>query len=135
MPSPAEIQAIYDKREADVAALKAKGEVTAADLKTLDKGGRFHVANDLWAICTEGAQISLLNDEHAHVKSCAVISQQLAEERNSDFGKWFLAKHEVPEGVDPFDTFDLDGEDVYCWDVTRKAHEEWLSLQATTASA
>lgn len=135
MPSPAEIQAIYDKREADVAALKAKGEVTADDLKALDRAGRCFVANDLWPICTEAAQVSLLQDEHAHVKSCAAISKEVAADPERAFCQWFLAKNDVPEGVEVFETFEADGQEMYCHSVVRDAQEQWLSLQAKPASA
>jgi hypothetical protein len=125
MPSPAEIQAKYDQRDAAIFALKNKGQVTADDLKTLDRGGRFRVADELWYFCTEGAQISLLNDEHPHVKSCAVIAQSAP-----NFANWYLAKNEVPEDVEIFETFEANGELRYVWEPVQNAYLEWLSLRA-----
>jgi hypothetical protein len=124
MPSPAEIQAKYDQRDADIFALKNKGEVTAADLKALDRLGRFRVADEMWHLCTEGAKISLLNDEHPHVKSCAVLAQSA-----KSFAQWYLENNEVPDDVEIFETFEADGEARYVWPQVQQGYVEWLSLQ------
>ncbi|MDU8351140.1 hypothetical protein RYA05_04425 [Pseudomonas syringae pv. actinidiae] len=67
MITPVEIQALRDKREADIAALEAKGEVTPADLEALDAEGRYMAAVRLWPLCSEAARAALVVDDDDEV--------------------------------------------------------------------
>lgn len=73
-PGNVELEAFYERRDAEVQALSEKGSVSAEDLLKLDRLGRFKVANELWAKCDKGAKESLLNDEHHSVRSTAVLA-------------------------------------------------------------
>lgn len=122
-------RAIHDKREAAVASLKASGVITADDLKGLDEESRGHVALSLWPLCTQLAQAALLNDEQELTRKFAVDAQASAADPKFAFAQWFWAKHDVPEGVDPLETFEIDGQQHFCFEQARNAHAQWLSLQ------
>ncbi|WP_321907942.1 hypothetical protein [Burkholderia cepacia] len=66
---------LYLLREREVARLSRSSEVVVADLQDLDRGARAVVASMLFRKCNKDARNFLLNDEHPHVRSCAVISQ------------------------------------------------------------
>lgn len=66
---------LYQLRETEVGRLSRSSEVAVADLQALDRGARAVVASMLFGKCTNDARNFLLNDEHSHVRSCAVISQ------------------------------------------------------------
>lgn len=74
MKTFADIEALYAKREADIAAMAQKGKITVDDVTSLDRLGRFSVAVDHWALCSDGAKMSLLNDQHPHVRSAARLA-------------------------------------------------------------
>lgn len=77
-PSPKEVQAIYDRRDRDLARLALRASsprgIDVGDLHALDRLGRVRVANELWGLCSEVARQALLTDEHAHVRSCAALA-------------------------------------------------------------
>ncbi|VWC80321.1 hypothetical protein BLA39750_01148 [Burkholderia lata] len=66
---------LYQLRETEVGRLSRSSEVAVADLQDLDRGARAAVASMLFGKCSNDARTFLLNDEHSHVRSCAVISQ------------------------------------------------------------
>lgn len=72
-PSPQELKIIYAKREASIRRLRKKGEVSVDDLNDLDRLGRFRVADELWAWCSQSTKTALLGDAHAHVRSAASL--------------------------------------------------------------
>jgi hypothetical protein len=72
--SPQELKTRYQKRLEQVADLSRKGSVTATELLALDRLSRLKVANELWNICDQSARDALLDDEHAHVRSCARLA-------------------------------------------------------------
>jgi hypothetical protein len=74
-PSAEQLELIYAERQTRLAELYAKGEITAADLQTVDRLGRCAIANDAWAMCSADSQRLLLLDLHPHVRSCAAVSQ------------------------------------------------------------
>lgn len=74
-PKSGEVERLYQARIRFVERLKAIGAVTLDDLGKLDRLGRFQVANECWAICSDDARKALLEDSHHQVKSTASISQ------------------------------------------------------------
>lgn len=73
--SPEELEILYAKREADVAALSKKDQIGEADLAHLDHLGKCRIANDHWRLCDASARRSLLNDAHHFVRSCAELAE------------------------------------------------------------
>ena len=65
--------AIYAIRDLAIARLTEKGAVEVADLQTLDRVGRFRVADELWAQCTPTAREALLHDESGTVSGTPVV--------------------------------------------------------------
>lgn len=125
MPSPAEIQAMYDKRDADIEALRNSGKIiTVQDLQSLDRLGRFHVASDLFTMCDQAAQVYLLKDDHAHVRSAASISHE-KEEKAKAFRVWYFNNYSVEEGVY---AFELNAEGGYLLSEVQDAYELFLKL-------
>jgi len=70
-PSPKELEVLYSERDARIDALSRCDQISTTDIQTLDRLGRFRVADELWLKCDQGAQSALLGDEHAHVRSAA----------------------------------------------------------------
>lgn len=77
---PAVVHQLYRLREAEVERLSQHDVIKEADLLDLDRGARAVVAGMLYGKCDEAARHALLHDEHAHVRSAAVISQSDLEE-------------------------------------------------------
>lgn len=73
-PNNAELESFYEQRENEVTVLSQKPVVTADDLVSLDRLGRFRVANELWTKCDQAARYALLHDEHHHVRSAAALA-------------------------------------------------------------
>lgn len=73
-PTQSEIQKIYDKREAAVALLGQQQSIEVADIKPLDRLGRFSVADQFWEKCSADTRAALLTDEHHFVRSAASIA-------------------------------------------------------------
>lgn len=74
-PGREKLEEMYQARDKAVARLGAQAVITVANLSSLDRIGRFRVADELWSKCDPSARQALLHDEHAHVRSAAVISQ------------------------------------------------------------
>ncbi|MDR8889499.1 hypothetical protein FEP63_05179 [Burkholderia multivorans] len=74
------VHRLYLLREAEVERLSQRDVIKEADLHDLDRGARAVVAGMLYGKCDEAARHALLHDEHAHVRSAAVISQSDLEE-------------------------------------------------------
>lgn len=74
------VHQLYRLREAEVERLSQRDVIKEADLHDLDRGARAVVAGMLYGKCDEAARHALLHDEHAHVRSAAVISQSDLEE-------------------------------------------------------
>ncbi|VVE35698.1 hypothetical protein [Pandoraea terrigena] len=74
MPLPV-VHQLYQLREAEFERLSQRDMIVAADLRGLDRGVRFAIADMLFAKCDAAARHALLNDEHPHVRSSAAISQ------------------------------------------------------------
>ncbi|MEL7968086.1 hypothetical protein AAG587_17085 [Vreelandella neptunia] len=72
-------EAVYAKRAAVVQAVASTGSIKVNDLPELDRLGRFTVAMEHWSICDQGARDALLNDQHPHVRSCALNRSQKAQ--------------------------------------------------------
>lgn len=75
-PNKAQLEVMYAERDAAINRLAGQSSVDVADLRSLDRLGRFKVAAELWASCTDEARSALLADEHPHVRSAAQIAQQ-----------------------------------------------------------
>ena len=72
-PSITEIEAIYAKRDKDIAALGKKETITMDDLAGLDRLGRFQVVSCLWKKCSKEVRHALANDSHHSVRSAALL--------------------------------------------------------------
>ena len=78
---PAEVvRRLYHIREMELHRLGLQDVIQPSDLTTLDRGSRIAVASLLYGKCDAAAREALLNDSHAHVRSCAVISQSEFDE-------------------------------------------------------
>lgn len=73
-PSIAEIEAMYAKRDEDIAALGKKESITMADIAGLDRLGRFQLVICLWKKCTLEVRTALANDPHHSVRSAALLA-------------------------------------------------------------
>ena len=73
-PSPAEILAKYNVRNAAVARLAELPSIAESDLDGLDHIGRCRVATELWSKCSERTRARLRTDPHHFVRSCAVLA-------------------------------------------------------------
>ncbi|ERJ38656.1 hypothetical protein L810_6873 [Burkholderia sp. AU4i] len=73
------VHQLYQLREAEIFTLSQRAVILESDLRELDRGGRAVVASMLFAKCDDVARNALLHDEHAHVRSCAVISRSELE--------------------------------------------------------
>lgn len=56
-------------------ALATKEVIEVQDLHTLDRIGRYEVAERYFAKCSPAARDALIHDEHPHVRSCAALAQ------------------------------------------------------------
>jgi hypothetical protein len=68
-------EAVYSQRHAYIAKLSRQAQISAQDVASLDRLGRFSVCDRLWSLCTLEAQRALLNDQHHHVRSAALIAE------------------------------------------------------------
>ena len=75
-PSIAEIEAMYAKRDEEIAALGKKETITMADLAGLDRLGRFQLVICLWKKCTSEVRDALANDQHHSVRSAALLAER-----------------------------------------------------------
>lgn len=73
-PSPAEIEVIYAERNRIIGILREQPVIAPADLKPLDRSGRFTVAAELWDQCNQKTRDMLLADVHHFVRSAALLS-------------------------------------------------------------
>ena len=73
-PNREQLEALYEQREADVAALALHDRITAADVRSLDRLGRCKVANEHWTLCDEDARQALRDDSHHFVRACAGLA-------------------------------------------------------------
>jgi hypothetical protein len=79
------VHQLYALREAEVESLGAQTQIAVADLHVLDRLGRAVVAGSMFEKCDAAARHALLHDEHAHVRSCALLSQaELGAQREVD---------------------------------------------------
>jgi hypothetical protein len=74
------VHQLYQMREVEVELLGQRDVIQEADLRDLDRLGRFWVAGELFEKCDAAARHALLHDEHAHVRSCAEISKRQLNE-------------------------------------------------------
>ncbi len=72
--SPRQMEALMERRDKAVEVLRTKPVVDLSDIDVLDRLGRFSVAKDLFQKCSARCRSYLLNDEHPHVRSAAIIS-------------------------------------------------------------
>ena len=72
---PGVVRVLYAMRTVELDRLAEKREITRDDLQTLDRHGRFEVANEMYVQCDGPARAALLDDTHPHVRSTAVLSQ------------------------------------------------------------
>lgn len=63
-------------REKLISKLAKSDVICLQDVNSLDRIGRFTVAQSLYNQCDDSTKQYLLHDEHAHVRSAAAISQQ-----------------------------------------------------------
>ncbi len=80
---PEVVRRLYHVREMEVHRLGLQDVIRPSDLTTLDRGSRIAVASLLYGKCDAVAREALLNDSHAQVRSCAVLSQSELDEATS----------------------------------------------------
>lgn len=71
-PAPAQAKELYRLRDLDVAEIQAKPVITLADVHTLERQGRFRIANESFDKCNVDAQDALRNDPHHGVRAAVV---------------------------------------------------------------
>ena len=74
MTSPKQILATYATRDQFIASLQNAASINPTHLTMTDRIGRFRIAGELWHKCDAAARTALLNDAHAHVRSCARLA-------------------------------------------------------------
>jgi len=71
-PKPAQAKELYRLRDLDVADLQAKPVITLTDVQTLERQGRFRIANETLDKCDAEAQDALRNDPDHGVRAAVV---------------------------------------------------------------
>lgn len=71
-PSPQEAEKLYALRDLDVLDLQRKPTITLADVQTLERQGRFRIANESFDKCDADAQDALRHDPHHGVRAAVV---------------------------------------------------------------
>jgi hypothetical protein len=74
MPSPKQDRATYATRDQFIASLQSVASIKPSHLTMTDRLGRFRIAGELWHKCDAATRNALLNDAHAHVRSCAKLA-------------------------------------------------------------
>lgn len=72
-PPPSQAKELYMLRDLDVLDLQRKPVITLADVQTLERQGRFRIANENFDKCDAEAQDALRNDPH-HSVGAAVVT-------------------------------------------------------------
>ena len=68
-PNPEEAAELYRLRALEVKGLQSQPVISLADVQTLDRLGRFHIADESFDKCDVAAQNALRNDPHHSVRS------------------------------------------------------------------
>lgn len=76
-PNPEEARKLYGLRDLDVLDLQRKPTITLADVQTLERQGRFRIANESFDKCDVEAQDALRNDPHHGVRAAVVTFRPL----------------------------------------------------------
>lgn len=71
-PAPSQAKELYMLRDLDVLELQRKPVITLADVQTLERQGRFRIANESLNKCDADAQDALRNDAHHSVRAAVV---------------------------------------------------------------
>jgi len=71
-PNPEDARKLYALRDIDVLDLQRKPTITLADLQTLERQGRFRIANESFDKCDAEAQGALRHDPHHGVRAAVV---------------------------------------------------------------
>lgn len=71
-PAPGQAKELYRLRDLDVAEVQAKPVITLTDVHTLERQGRFRIANESFDKCDAEAQDALRNDPHHGVRAAVV---------------------------------------------------------------
>jgi hypothetical protein len=71
-PAPSQAKELYMLRDLDVSDLQSKLVITLADVQTLERQGRFRIANESLNKCDAEAQDALRNDPHHSVRAAVV---------------------------------------------------------------
>jgi len=77
-PAPAEARELYRLRDLDVGDLQSKPTITAADVRTLERTGRFRVANESFDKCDAEAQQALRDDPYHGVRAAVATFRPAA---------------------------------------------------------
>lgn len=71
-PAPGQAKELYRLRDLDVAEIQKKPVITLADVQTLERQGRFRIANESFDKCDAEAQDALRYDPHHGVRAAVV---------------------------------------------------------------
>lgn len=71
-PSPEEATKLYALRDLEVLDLQRRPTITLADVQTLERQGRFRIANESFDKCDADAQDALRYDPHHGVRAAVV---------------------------------------------------------------
>jgi hypothetical protein len=71
-PNPEKAKELYRLRDLDVADVQSKAVITLADVQTLERQGRFRIANESFDKCDADAQDALRHDPHHGVRAAVV---------------------------------------------------------------
>jgi hypothetical protein len=71
-PTPHEAKKLYGLRDRDVLDLQRRPTITLADIQTLERLGKFRIANESLDKCNSEAQDALRNDPHHGVRAAVV---------------------------------------------------------------
>lgn len=81
-PAPGQAKELYRLRDLDVAEVQAKPVITLADVHTLERQGRFRIANESLDKCDAEAQEALRNDPHHGVRAAVVTFARAVPSNN-----------------------------------------------------
>jgi hypothetical protein len=71
-PPPSQAKELYRLRDLDVSELQTQPVITLADVQTLERQGRFRIANESFDKCDDEAKDALRNDTHHSVRAAVV---------------------------------------------------------------
>lgn len=82
-PTPDQAKELYRLRDLDVLAVQAKPTITLSDIESLERMGKFRIANETFDKCDAEAKEALRNDPHHGVRAAVATFRPYAQSNSS----------------------------------------------------